>query len=114
MARGESDVVYIKVGTGIGAGLISNGRIHWGAQGCAGDIGHIRALPGSTVRCRCGQVGCLEALAGGGALIRQGKAAGEDGSSTFLEAVVGRGRPVTFAPISRMLWHTATQSYEIW
>jgi glucokinase-like ROK family protein len=105
LARGESDVVYIKVGTGIGAGLISNGRIHRGAQGCAGDIGHIRAVSGSTVRCRCGQVGCLEALAGGGALIRQGKAAGEDGSSTFLEAVVGSGRPVTLADIEDALAH---------
>ena len=57
LARGENDVVYIKIGTGIGAGLISNGRIHRGAQGCAGDIGHIRALPDSTVPCRCGQLG---------------------------------------------------------
>jgi predicted NBD/HSP70 family sugar kinase len=44
-------------------------------------------------------------LAGGGALIRQGKAAGEDGSSTFLEAVVGSGRPVTLADIEDALAH---------
>jgi glucokinase-like ROK family protein len=105
LARGENDVVYIKVGTGIGAGLISNGRIHRGAQGCAGDIGHIRAVSDSTVPCRCGQVGCLETLAGGGALIRLGKAAGEDGSSSFLGAVVRGARSVTLADIGDALAH---------
>ena len=87
LARGENDVVYIKIGTGIGAGLISNGRIHRGAQGCAGDIGHIRALPDSTVPCRCGQLGCLEALAGAAALIDQAQQAGNDGRSSYLQAL---------------------------
>ena len=105
LARGENDVVYLKVGTGIGAGLISNGRIHRGAQGCAGDIGHILAVSGSTVPCRCGQVGCLEALAGGAALIRDGKAAGEDGTSRFLGAVVSSGRSVALADIGDALAH---------
>lgn len=105
LARGENDVVYLKVGTGIGAGLISNGRIHRGAQGCAGDIGHILAVSGSTVPCRCGQVGCLEALAGGAALIREGKAAGVDGTSSFLGAVVSSGRSVALADIGDALAH---------
>ena len=105
LARGENDVVYLKVGTGIGAGLISNGRIHRGAQGCAGDIGHILAVSGSTVPCRCGQVGCLEALAGGAALIREGKAAGEDGTSSFLGAVVSSGRSVALADVGDALAH---------
>lgn len=105
LARGENDVVYLKVGTGIGAGLISNGRIHRGAQGCAGDIGHILAVSGSTVPCRCGQVGCLEALAGGAALIREGMAAGEDGTSSFLGAVVSSGRSVALADVGDALAH---------
>ena len=41
LAQGQRDVVYVKIGTGIGAGLVSGGRLHRGAQGCAGDIGHI-------------------------------------------------------------------------
>jgi predicted NBD/HSP70 family sugar kinase len=61
-------MLYVKVGTGIGSGIISDGRIHRGAQGAAGDIGHIR-LPGhDDTLCRCGNAGCLEAIAGGGAM----------------------------------------------
>ncbi|MFT5221888.1 MAG: putative NBD/HSP70 family sugar kinase, partial [Glaciecola sp.] len=54
-------------GTGIGCGIVANGRIHRGAHGAAGDIGHIR-LCGSQALCRCGNEGCLEAVAGGAAL----------------------------------------------
>lgn len=108
LAQGEPDLVYIKIGTGIGAGLISNGQMHRGAQGCAGDIGHIRAVPNSTVACRCGQLGCLEALAGGRALVQQGQAAGEGGNSAFLAAVVGSGRPVRLEDIGAALTHGDT------
>lgn len=61
-------LVYVKVGTGIGSGLILDGQIHRGAQGAAGDIGHIRVHGADHVVCRCGNTGCLEAVAGGGAL----------------------------------------------
>jgi predicted NBD/HSP70 family sugar kinase len=63
------DLIYCKVGTGIGAGLLSQGRIHRGANGAAGDIGHVR-VSDSEVVCRCGKLGCLEAVAGGWALVR--------------------------------------------
>ncbi|MGI9585156.1 MAG: ROK family protein [Acidimicrobiia bacterium] len=64
------DLLFVKVGTGIGSGLILGGTLHRGAKGAAGDIGHIQA--GATdVVCRCGNVGCLEASAGGGALATQ-------------------------------------------
>lgn len=62
-----SDMVFIKVGTGIGSGIIIDGHLHRGAKGAAGDVGHIRIGP-SDVACRCGNTGCLEAMAGGGAL----------------------------------------------
>jgi predicted NBD/HSP70 family sugar kinase len=67
----SDEMLFIKVGTGIGAGIISNGQIHRGAQGAAGDIGHIRLADHQEVTCRCGNRGCVEALAGGGALARQ-------------------------------------------
>jgi ROK family len=51
---GEQDLLYVKVGTGIGAGLISGGRLHRGAQGAAGDIGHVPVLDDDSVLCRCG------------------------------------------------------------
>jgi predicted NBD/HSP70 family sugar kinase len=62
------DLMFIKVATGIGAGIISSGQLQRGAQGTAGDLGHVRVPRGGDVLCRCGNTGCLEALAGGPAL----------------------------------------------
>ncbi|MDQ1723061.1 MAG: hypothetical protein QOG52_89, partial [Frankiaceae bacterium] len=74
IGRGEQALIYVKVGTGIGAGLISAGHLHRGAQGAAGDIGHVSVLDDDSVLCRCGNTGCLEAIAGGYALSRDGLA----------------------------------------
>lgn len=60
--RGKSDVAYIKVSSGIGAGLISAGRIHRGIGGTAGEIGHTLVAVNGPV-CRCGNRGCLETVA---------------------------------------------------
>jgi predicted NBD/HSP70 family sugar kinase len=76
MARGEHwmnfrdtpHLLLIKVGTGIGCGIVADGHIYRGARGAAGDIGHIRATSREDVVCRCGNIGCLEAVAGGQAL----------------------------------------------
>ncbi|HEX6116537.1 MAG TPA: ROK family protein, partial [Solirubrobacterales bacterium] len=57
--RGKSEVAYIKVSTGIGAGLISGGRLQHGVGGTAGEIGHTLLTEGGPV-CRCGNRGCLE------------------------------------------------------
>lgn len=59
-----ADLVLIKVSTGIGAGIISGGELQRGAQGTAGDVGHIRVSRADGVLCRCGNEGCLEAVAG--------------------------------------------------
>jgi predicted NBD/HSP70 family sugar kinase len=64
-------LLYVKVGTGIGCGIVSKGKVYRGAQGAAGDIGHIRLADHSEVLCECGNVGCLEAVAGGRALVRE-------------------------------------------
>jgi predicted NBD/HSP70 family sugar kinase len=61
-------LLFVKVGTGIGCGVITDGRIHRGAQGAAGDIGHVHVPDHDDVVCRCGNMGCLEAVAGGGAM----------------------------------------------
>lgn len=105
LASGDDDVVFVKVSTGIGSGLISGGRLHRGAQGCAGDIGHVLSDPSSTEVCRCGQLGCLEALAGGAALERNGQRAGVEGRSPYLAGVVAQGRHVTLTDISQGLVH---------
>jgi predicted NBD/HSP70 family sugar kinase len=84
IADSADDVLVVKVGTGIGCGVIVEGRVYRGAQGSAGDIGHIYvAQPdGRTVVCRCGNENCLEAIAGGGALLRDAVAAGLPVTST--------------------------------
>lgn len=71
------DLLFIKVGTGIGCGIVVSGRIHRGAQGAAGDLGHVR-VPGHDVVCRCGNLGCVEAVAGGQALAERLRAEGYD------------------------------------
>jgi predicted NBD/HSP70 family sugar kinase len=60
--------MFVKVGTGIGCGIVAGGHVHRGADGAAGDIGHIHVPGHDDVVCRCGNVGCLEAVAGGGAM----------------------------------------------
>lgn len=62
------DLVFIKVATGIGAGIISGGALQRGAQGTAGDLGHVHVAGAEQTPCRCGNVGCLEAVASGPAL----------------------------------------------
>ncbi len=94
LATGHQDVVFVKIGTGIGAGLVSRGLLHRGAQGCAGDIGHM-AVGDSTVQCRCGQLGCLEALAGGYALGRDGLELARSGESPVLAAELTEGHEIT-------------------
>lgn len=74
------DMLFVKVGTGIGSGLILGGRLHRGARGTAGDIGHIRVNDG-TVVCNCGHLGCLEGSAGGAALAEQLADKGLDATS---------------------------------
>ena len=62
------NLLFIKVATGIGAGIISGGLLQRGADGTAGDIGHVRVPRGGEVMCRCGNFGCLEAMASGPAV----------------------------------------------
>ncbi|SDS32651.1 Sugar kinase of the NBD/HSP70 family, may contain an N-terminal HTH domain [Paraoerskovia marina] len=77
----EQDLLFVKVATGIGAGIVMDGLLRRGAQGAAGDIGHI-AVPGAdAVPCRCGNTGCLEALAGGHAIAARLRDAGTEAAT---------------------------------
>jgi predicted NBD/HSP70 family sugar kinase len=71
-------MVFVKVATGIGAGLICHGELVRGNHGRAGDIGHIRAITPSDIICTCGNRGCVGALASGSAMVRQLREAGVD------------------------------------
>jgi len=72
-AEGITDMLLVKLSTGIGAGLITGGRIQRGALGAAGEIGHIPIPDASGVLCRCGNEGCVEAVAGGTALLERAR-----------------------------------------
>jgi predicted NBD/HSP70 family sugar kinase len=65
---GVDHLMFVKVATGIGAGILSGGKLQRGAQGTAGDIGHVRIPGRDDIMCRCGNKGCLEAVAGGPAV----------------------------------------------
>jgi predicted NBD/HSP70 family sugar kinase len=75
MALGEhagsevEHLVFVKVGSGIGCGVIAGGRLHRGAQGFAGDISHASVPDAPPVPCSCGRTGCLDAVASGAALV---------------------------------------------
>lgn len=73
-----SHLVVVKAGRGIGSGVISAGRPHRGANGCAGDISHVRVDEAAERPCSCGNVGCLETVASGAALRRDLAAHGVD------------------------------------
>ncbi|MER7181430.1 ROK family protein [Streptomyces hyaluromycini] len=83
-AAAGDNILLVKASTGIGLGLMSRGRLHRGARGAAGDLGHTIVAEESRHRCRCGKFGCLEAFAGGWALTRDARAAALEGRSPFL------------------------------
>jgi predicted NBD/HSP70 family sugar kinase len=89
---GTRDLLFVKVGTGIGCGLVAGRQIYRGAQGAAGDIGHIRLSGHDDVVCECGNGGCLEAVASGRALARAAADLGLEArnSRDVVDAVLGR------------------------
>ena len=99
-ATTAQDVLYVKIGTGIGAGLVSGGRLHRGTNGCAGDIGHVAVAEAENVICRCGNAGCLEALAGGAALAREGRQLAESGRSAVMADLLSSTGHLTAADVS--------------
>jgi predicted NBD/HSP70 family sugar kinase len=87
--RGADDMAYLKLATGIGAGLIVRGRPYGGSGGTAGEIGHTIVAPAGPI-CRCGNRGCLETLAGSGAILASLRDAFDE--PLTLPAVVARAR----------------------
>jgi predicted NBD/HSP70 family sugar kinase len=75
-------LLFVKVGAGVGSGIVAGSEVHRGAHGGAGDIGHISVAGHDHVVCRCGNAGCLEAVAGGPALARRLSALGLPAAST--------------------------------
>ena len=91
--KGESNLAYIKIGTGIGCGILLNGEIYRGVLGTAGEIGHV-TISEDGPPCTCGNYGCLEAMAGGRAIAQRAQLAVKAGQRTSL-AVISVEREVT-------------------
>jgi len=86
--RGVRNLIYITVSTGIGGGIIIDGKLYRGACGTAGEVGHMTIdLDGP--RCNCGNTGCWETLASGTALARRAKQRIEQGAETSVLSLVG-------------------------
>jgi len=91
--QGFDDLLVVFVGSGVGGGLVLGGRLHQGAHGAAGEIGHLVVTQDGEL-CPCGRRGCLEAYAGRVALERAARAAATAGRPTALLAIQERsGRP---------------------
>ena len=89
-ARGCSDVVSVTLGTGVGGGVILDGKLWRGSHGSAGEIGHTTVDPFSGLKCKCGNTGCLELFASATAIVRMARERGMDAASA--EKVYEAGR----------------------
>lgn len=85
-AQGENNVAFVKIGTGIGCGLLINGSIYRGVLGTAGEIGHV-TISEDGPPCTCGNYGCLEAMAGGRAIAQRAQMAVKAGQRTSLSTL---------------------------
>jgi glucokinase-like ROK family protein len=91
IAKSVEDFLFVKIGTGIGCGIVVGGEVYRGADGAAGDIGHIQVEDFGPV-CACGSTSCLEAYFGGAALARDALAAARgDRSPWLVERLASRG-----------------------
>jgi glucokinase len=94
-ARGKPDTVMLTVGTGIGGGLILGGEIYRGSSGAGGELGHtVIQADGPPCQGNCPNHGCVEALASGTALGREGRAAAESAPDSALGKVLAEGGEV--------------------
>ena len=90
------DLLLVTVGTGVGGGIVLDGKLHRGTFGIAAEIGHLRVVPGGRP-CPCGNLGCWEQYASGSALVRDTRAAakGDPGADDLLERADGDPQAIT-------------------
>jgi glucokinase-like ROK family protein len=100
VARSVDNYLFVKIGTGIGCGIMIRGQVYRGIDGCAGDIGHINVDPDGPV-CACGNSGCLEAMFGGAALVRDALAAARSGASPPLAERLAGEQAITPEDVGR-------------
>ena len=87
LQRGLTNFLVIKIGTGVGCGIVCHGEVYRGADGSAGDVGHI-CVDTEGPLCHCGKPGCVEVMAAGPAITRMATAAATSGQSAMLAKVL--------------------------
>jgi glucokinase len=114
LKRGVENMAAITMGTGIGGGLVLGRRLYSGSTGSAGEIGHMRIIPNGDL-CGCGARGCLEAYAGGRAIVRAAEKllAERPSRKSGLRLLSGRIEPRDIAeaagagdPLAREVWRS--------
>ena len=100
IGTGVLDMLYVDLGQDISAGIVCDGRLYRGAQGGAGLIGHIAVSDDPQFTCKCGNIGCLEALAGSDALVRAAMRAVQEGRSPLLAEVLAANTEITTTDIA--------------
>lgn len=122
MALGESragagremhSIVYIKIGTGIGGGLVYKGQLLHGESGSAGDIGHLKANSESTIVCRCGKRGCLEALAGAPAILHEAFRIAKNNESNYLSTALKSKKNIDIELLAQAILAGDSKSIQI-
>lgn len=98
VGKGVANFLFLKIGTGIGCGIICDGEIYRGRDGAAGDVGHI-CIDYNGPICHCGNVGCLEAMAAGPALAARGMEAAGSGESELLAEALESNQGIMTAQI---------------
>jgi glucokinase len=102
-ARGTSDALMLTLGTGIGGAIVLGGRLHRGATGSAGELGHVVVdLDGPPCPGKCPNRGCLEVMASGTAIGREGDAAARSNPDSPLGRALAEGRAVSGALVTEL------------
>jgi glucokinase-like ROK family protein len=99
LAKSVDDFLFVKIGTGIGCGIVVGGEVYRGVSGSAGDIGHIRVDDDGPI-CMCGNTGCLEAFFGGAALARDALIAARSERSEELARLLARKGTLTAVDVA--------------
>ncbi len=105
--RGFCSVFYVTISTGIGTGIILDGRVHHGKNGAAGEGGHVTIDYRSPAVCNCGNIGCIEALASGTSIARRARQILGPGYETATAETIARAAASGDAAAGRLLAETA-------
>jgi predicted NBD/HSP70 family sugar kinase len=102
LGPGVQHMMFVKLGSGIGCGVIVSGALYRGSRGAAGDVSHVRASGAPDITCSCGRNGCLEVVASSAAVVRQVREEGRDvASATEVLELLDRSEPTAARVLRR-------------